>query len=247
MKLFCFKIKHCNFAKQKHIKMIKENKINRELVYSKCNGKCGYCGVPIEFNEMSIDHIIPQHIFLNPIKFRGSKKAYTPFFLTHLTYNDVDHEDNLMPACINCNSQKTRLPIEEYRLNVFNSNRYISLSWRHIYKNPIEFVNESTVLFYFETLDSDFFKSKEKQRSVLDTAILYLKKKRNVKLVRDDENFKVWANEYIEYILQLDNFHIWTLSCYSLEILEKNIFSIMLPKSNERFMYLMLVLDQENN
>lgn len=57
-------------------------KKKRELVYAKYNGKCAYCGNPIEYKDLKVDHIIPE------------KKGGT------------DDIENLMPACETCNHYK---------------------------------------------------------------------------------------------------------------------------------------------
>ena len=38
-------------------------KINRQEVYDKCYGHCGYCGCEITFKEMQVDHIVSQFHF----------------------------------------------------------------------------------------------------------------------------------------------------------------------------------------
>lgn len=54
----------------------------REAVYAKYEGRCGYCGNPIEYKDMQIDHIQPQRCM------------------------GTDDIDNLMPTCRLCNHYK---------------------------------------------------------------------------------------------------------------------------------------------
>jgi predicted restriction endonuclease len=68
----------------------------RKAVYEKFNGRCAYCGRVIEFKDMQVDHIIPQHINpkLNP---------------------NTDREENLNPSCRRCNHYKRGNSLETYR------------------------------------------------------------------------------------------------------------------------------------
>lgn len=67
------------------------NKKLRETVYQKYDGHCAYCGQPIEYKDMQIDHIFPQ--------WRGGK-------------NDIE---NLNPSCRMCNHYKSGNDLESFR------------------------------------------------------------------------------------------------------------------------------------
>ena len=67
------------------------NKKVRELVYTKYDGKCGYCGKSIEYKDMQIDHIQPQRI------------------------NGTNSIDNLMPTCRLCNHYKRGNSLHQFR------------------------------------------------------------------------------------------------------------------------------------
>lgn len=112
---------------------MKINKQKREAVYAKYNGHCAYCGNPITYKDMQVDHFKPLR-----------------------AYNDgdcgSDDLENLMPACRTCNHYKRANPLELFR-------RYIQeipqkLRKNYIYKvglkygNVIE--NEKPIKFYFE-------------------------------------------------------------------------------------------------
>ncbi len=124
-------------------------KQQREKIYSKYGGHCAYCGCKITVEQMQVDHIIPQREYENHIK----RKIRVPNFLTHLTENDVNNEENLNPACAICNKWKSAHDLELFRselseqpkrLNDYSSNFRIAKKYGlvHIIDNPI--------IFYFE-------------------------------------------------------------------------------------------------
>lgn len=130
-------------------------KINRQQVYDKYEGHCAYCGEKIDISKMQVDHIIPKGYFLFQIK----NKHKIPKFLLHLTEVDVDHIDNLMPACKVCNNWKTVFDLETFRLEIFKQierlNKY-SASYRLAKKYGLigEFP-EDRVTFYFEDIKAN--------------------------------------------------------------------------------------------
>ena len=114
---------------------MKISKQKRETVYAKYNGHCAYCGDPIAYKDMQVDHFKPL-------------RAYNG--------DDCSSDDleNLMPACRTCNHYKRANPLELFR-------RYIQeipqkLRKNYIYKvglkygNVIE--NEKPIKFYFENV-----------------------------------------------------------------------------------------------
>src|ERR1035437_6520716 len=88
------------FTKQKRIE-----------IHSKFSGKCAYCGKDIQLKDMQVDHIIPQLSFSTDIK----NKFRIPYFLTHLLPEEVNHIDNLFPACRVCNNWKRDHDLELFR------------------------------------------------------------------------------------------------------------------------------------
>lgn len=100
----------------------------RMIVYDLYKGHCAYCGKPIEYKDMQIDH-------LKPIYLGGEDKLY-----------------NYMPACRACNFRKSTLSIDKFReelklqcermLNTFQGKQ--SLAYGLIEKK------ETDVVFYFE-------------------------------------------------------------------------------------------------
>jgi 5-methylcytosine-specific restriction endonuclease McrA len=68
---------------------------NRLQIYDKTRGKCYYCGCKILYGQMTVDHKHP--------KYKGGK----------------DDLENLVPACWDCNQDKSFLTLEQYRKRVF--------------------------------------------------------------------------------------------------------------------------------
>ncbi|WP_165358886.1 HNH endonuclease [Spirosoma sordidisoli] len=123
----------------------------RQKVYQKCGGRCGYCGESIKENGFQVDHIISQRNFLTHIV----NKWQVPDYLLHLTTDDVNHIDNLMPACRVCNNWKSTNPIEFFRseiqdqikrVNSYSSNYRMAKRYGLVEETP------KPIVFYFETI-----------------------------------------------------------------------------------------------
>lgn len=63
----------------------------RLKVYDKYSGHCAYCGKPIEYKDMQVDHMIPKR------------------------NGGTDDFENLMPACRMCNHYKRANSLETFR------------------------------------------------------------------------------------------------------------------------------------
>lgn len=109
------------------------SKKTREAVYQKYAGHCAYCGRPIAYKDMQVDHFRP----LREWDAAGSGS---------------DDISNLMPACRMCNHYKRANSIETFR-------RYIreipqKLRDNYIYKVGLAYGNvterEKPIVFYFE-------------------------------------------------------------------------------------------------
>jgi len=119
-------------------------KINREKVYQKCNGKCGYCGEKITIKEMQIDHIVP--IYRN-----CSEKELSKMNIIRGT-NDYE---NLIPACKSCNKYKSTFTVEVFREQMQKQvQRLIDYSVNYRFAKKFNLVVETNkkVVFYFETI-----------------------------------------------------------------------------------------------
>jgi 5-methylcytosine-specific restriction endonuclease McrA len=130
-------------------------KINRLQIYEKYNGHCAYCGDKLHIKDMQVDHIIPQFSFLQHI----NNKKFIPTFLNHLTKDDVNHYDNLNPACRVCNKWKSshhlglfRSEIESQinRLNNYSSNYRMAKKYGQIIET------HTLIEFYFEKIKQTF-------------------------------------------------------------------------------------------
>lgn len=118
---------------------------NRALVYAKCNGHCAYCGKPLSYKDMTIEHIRPLA--------KGGSNSLT----------------NLLPACNLCNSTKGTLSLKEYRKLIQQS--YVTLQLESPLFNVLERyeiikLNQSLqkpVVFYFEKLEQKRLEKKRKK------------------------------------------------------------------------------------
>lgn len=122
----------------------------RIKVHKKYDGHCAYCGEKIELKDMQVDHIIPQFNYRNDIlnDFR------IPLFLKHLTLDDLNHIDNLNPACRVCNKWKSAHDLELFRselqdqINRLNK-RSANYRMAKRYNQVVELVKP--IIFYFES------------------------------------------------------------------------------------------------
>jgi len=125
----------------------------RERIYQKFDGKCAYCGCELP-DKWHIDHIKPI--------FRGSGDTVGFMFegkwvqKARSEYVGTDEEDNLYPACPQCNIAKSNLPVEEFRRSILYTTEYLRrydakfrLAERY---GVIESFN-SNIVFCFERLE----------------------------------------------------------------------------------------------
>jgi len=113
----------------------------RERVYNKYGQRCAYCGKPIEYKNMQVDHYLPQ----------CREKFYSNRFK-----KDVHAEANLMPACRRCNHYKrARTPKQFRELMATLHERIQSI---YIMKVAIDFgiaeVKPFDGRFYFEKIQA---------------------------------------------------------------------------------------------
>ena len=79
-------------------------KIDRQLVYQKCNGRCAYCGVEIDIKQMQVDHIQPHWHTI-------TEQELKKYNITKVSY-DIE---NLNPSCSRCNKWKSTYSLEVFR------------------------------------------------------------------------------------------------------------------------------------
>lgn len=117
------------------------NKKTREEVYNKFNGKCAYCGEDIQYKDMQVDHMISQ--------FHYKIKKHTKY----TDNEDMNHIDNLLPACRVCNKWKSSHSVEQFRkeikeqlrrLREYNPNYRFATKYKLIQETP------HPIVFYFE-------------------------------------------------------------------------------------------------
>lgn len=104
-------------------------KIDRAAVYAKCQGRCAYCGLPIELAQMQVDHVHP--------KVAGG----------------TDDLRNLAPACRYCNNYKLFFPLEHFRKMVadqINLLRRNSMNFRTAERYGLVTPHPREIVFYFE-------------------------------------------------------------------------------------------------
>jgi len=110
-------------------------KIDRPAVYQKYNGHCAYCGRPITFKQMQVDHFWPQ-------------------FLAHRQPElDNNRPENLMPSCAKCNNHKHGMIPEMWRselqLQVTRLKKNAQFD-RALRFGQVE-ITEKPIQFYFES------------------------------------------------------------------------------------------------
>ncbi|MBK8807800.1 MAG: hypothetical protein IPO21_14595 [Bacteroidales bacterium] len=100
---------------------------------------------------MHIDHIIPKTFFIEHVR----NKKRVPYFLTHLTESDVNHDDNLNPSCISCNKWKSAHDIETFRNEIYEQVRRLdiySANYRMAKKYGLIQETLKPIIFYFESI-----------------------------------------------------------------------------------------------
>ena len=127
-----------------------DRKNDRYKVYNKYDGHCAYCGTEIKYKEMQVDHIIPLANFSSQVQ---NSHRQIPKFLRHLTYNDLNHFDNLNPSCRKCNNFKATFSLQTFReqikLQVERLNSYIT-QYQRAKKFGLVIETKNEVVFYFE-------------------------------------------------------------------------------------------------
>lgn len=91
----------------------------RTQIHGKFGGKCAYCGEEIELKAMQVDHVIPQSDL--EYNYQAGQFKYIdqiPEFLRHLGPHDLNHSDNLFPACRVCNNWKLWHSLRKFRSEI---------------------------------------------------------------------------------------------------------------------------------
>lgn len=109
-------------------------------LYDKYNHRCAYCGCNLEYKDMQIDHI---------------KSIYANMDL-HQTISEEDlyKEENLLPACRQCNLYKSTMDLETFRTRLTDTlmkNIQKTFQYRLALKYHLVEEHIKPITFYFET------------------------------------------------------------------------------------------------
>jgi len=129
-------------------------KQERIKIHNKLNGHCAYCGENIELKDMQVDHIIPQRNFKMSIK----NNFRVPEFLSHLTLEDLNHDDNLLPTCRVCNKWKSAHDLELFRNELSEQIHRLnerSSNYRIAKKYGLLAETIKPIVFYFERVSEN--------------------------------------------------------------------------------------------
>lgn len=102
---------------------------DREAVYNKMPGRCAYCGEPISFAAMQVDHAVP------------------------LRKGGEDTLENMLPACRSCNRYKSTLTVEQFRAAVGRMPEVLmrdSVTYKAAVRFGVVLPAPKRVTFYFE-------------------------------------------------------------------------------------------------
>lgn len=116
-------------------------KAMRMKIHDKYNHKCAYCGCDLEYKDMQIDHI--KSVYSN-----------TDFNQT-MTEEEMYSEENLLPACRQCNFYKSTMTVEDFRKRlriVMMNNLRKNFGYKLAIKYGLVEEHMKPIKFYYETL-----------------------------------------------------------------------------------------------
>lgn len=119
-------------------------KKTRMALYEKYNHRCAYCGCGLEYKDMQVDHV-------------KSVYANTDFKQT-MTEEEMYSEENLLPACRQCNFYKSTMTLEDFRERIritMMDNLQKNFGYRLALKYGLIEENPKDIVFYFETLNGN--------------------------------------------------------------------------------------------
>lgn len=122
------------------------SKADREKVRLKCGGRCAYCGTELT-GKWHADHVLPVE--------RVGKWVFGKYVTTgEMGRPERDTLDNMLPACIPCNIDKSTFPLEEWRKKLERSHEVLLRNYA-TYKHALRFrlvvPQPPKVVFYFES------------------------------------------------------------------------------------------------
>lgn len=114
----------------------------RLQVWGKYEGHCGYCGTPIKYQDMQVDHIFPKS---GMTQNRKNKPA------------NIDDISNLMPTCRSCNIFKSNSSLENFRKHLESQIHILRRdrpSFRLAERYGLIECKPKKIVFYFENKDN---------------------------------------------------------------------------------------------
>lgn len=125
-------------------------KEERQAIFDKTNGRCGYCGNPLE-KGWHKDHMKPIDRESEWDRKEGKFKA------TGVIRNpENDNFENLLAACPRCNLRKSKSSVDDFRyelMNTVNSLNRDSSAYRFAKQYGLIIEIGLKIVFYFETLE----------------------------------------------------------------------------------------------
>lgn len=125
----------------------------RIKVYNKYDGHCAYCGKPIKYEEMQVDHLVAKN--------RGGYARYDEKTGKSSVVHGEDVFSNYMPACRACNFRKGTMRLEEFRAAIkqqaeglMNGAAKFQMRMSLAY-GLVEEHFDNPVVFYFEKCNSN--------------------------------------------------------------------------------------------
>lgn len=98
--------------------MIKKEE--RLQVYQMYDGHCAYCGKPIKYEDMQVDHFIAKN--------RGCYSRWDSKEGKYIITHGKDSIENYMPSCRACNFKKKDMNLEQFRDAIRYQDVYVSFA-----------------------------------------------------------------------------------------------------------------------
>lgn len=123
------------------------NKKQRAELKMKFGGHCAYCGCELS-DKWHADHIEPVDRVMVDCEKRGIKTT------NQMHKPHLDKIENLNPACVPCNSNKSSIPLEKWR-DAIAHYRDVQLlrdstHARHLHRFGLIEIKNDPVMFFFE-------------------------------------------------------------------------------------------------